>query len=98
MPLLFVGVGLLALPFVYWKAHVFTILWGWFVVPYFHLPPLSPWLVYGLITMYAMLKSETPKEDEPKTKWVAAYVGFIVSPAISLGIGWLIHHYALHGK
>ena len=98
-PLAVIFMGITALPFVLWKSYVITILWAWFVTPYFHLPTLSVWLVYGLTTLLSLVKSDMTVKKEPDAiNWKSSYAMFVIGPALSLGIGYLIHHYALHGR
>jgi hypothetical protein len=35
---------------------VLTVLWGWFVVPAFHLSPISFWVMYGLTMLISLLR------------------------------------------
>ena len=39
-------------------AFVLTILWSWFVVPAFHVDPVSFWVMYGLILLIDLLRSD----------------------------------------
>jgi hypothetical protein len=39
-------------------AFVLTVLWSWFVVPAFHVDPVSFWLMYGLILLIDLLRSD----------------------------------------
>jgi hypothetical protein len=52
-PIIFV----LAVPFMLYRAWALTILWGWFVVPVFNLPPLSLGHACGLILILFFLTS-----------------------------------------
>lgn len=98
-PVLIALMGVLSAPFVIWKSYVITILWSWFVVPYFNLPPLSIWLVYGLMTLYGIFKSDyTVKKEQDDTNWKSTFVMLLLGPAMSLGVGYLIHHFALHAR
>ena len=101
VPLLFGFTFIATLPFALWKAYVITVLWGWFVVPYFHLPELPLWIAYGLMVIYGLWTVEMTIRDEPdkpKVKWAISFLMMTIGPAISLGVGYLAHHFALHGR
>lgn len=85
-------------PFLLWKCYVLSVLWGWFIVPYFHIPQPPIWALYGLMMVVGMFRDVDTEEKETKTDWKKLFMSLTVSPAIALGVGWLIHHYALHGR
>lgn len=39
-------------------AFVLTVLWSWFVVPAFHVDAVSFWVMYGLILLIDLLRSD----------------------------------------
>lgn len=39
-------------------AFVLTVLWGWFVVPAFHVDAVSFWVMYGLTMLIDLLRSK----------------------------------------
>jgi hypothetical protein len=53
-------------------AFVLTVLWEWFVVPAFHVAPVSFWLMYGLTLLIDLLRTEGNNiEAEHRHKIVA---------------------------
>lgn len=77
----------LALASVPWSAWVLTVLWGWFVVPVFGLPPVTLWQAAGLSVLVghftASQQSKHPLWRQVGTAWAA--------PAATLTLGWLVH-------
>ena len=78
-----------------WRAYVATILWGWFVVPFFGLPQLSlafaigVTLVIGLISGRGMVSNYV--QDEKK-KWYPL-ASLVFGPALTLLMGWVAKQY-----
>jgi hypothetical protein len=90
VPILLVASSLL-------RGWALSVLWGWFVVPFFHLPPLSIVLAIGLGLVVGMFKGntntdiynkETNKTDWTKTLTLCA--GIFLSPLLSVGIGYIV--------
>lgn len=77
-----VMVGLLAV----WRGFVLTYLWSWFVVGYFHVPPLSIPIAIGL-SLIAGFFSTHQKNDETLGNTLAMAV---FAPAMTLFIGWIV--------
>jgi len=48
---------------VYSLVQVLSILYGWFVVPQFHLPPLNLAEIYGLVLLIQLLKGNETIKD-----------------------------------
>jgi hypothetical protein len=79
-----------------WSGYVLTVLWMWFVVPTFHLPPLSVAaaiglaIVIGYLTHQIDMNSQNKEEswDERFSK-AAAYA--TIKPAFALFFGWIVH-------
>lgn len=73
---------------------VLSILWGWFVVPLFHLPVLSIPYAIGLASVVSMFKGSTIiKEDKDKSfteKIFVAIAHAFVAPLFMLFFGWII--------
>lgn len=93
-------IGMLALTAVstIWHGYVFSVLWGWFIVPVFGLPLLSVALATGVIliinfaTFHRVAVPQDPNEDKvDKIGDMIAHV--VVYPSIVLGIGWIIKQY-----
>lgn len=73
---------------------VLSVMWGWFVVPVFHLPDLTVWQAVGLSCIVAFLKSSSNNDNKTKTEveiisnlLVAAFF----SPLLALGFAWIVH-------
>ncbi len=75
------------------RAYAVVLLWRWFMVPTFHLPPLG-WLpAYGLCLLSALLLMQEPPEHKDTS--YAANVGRLVgngilAPWLMVGIAWII--------
>lgn len=69
------------------------LLWLWFVVPQFHLAPLSWVTAYGLCLVCAILVS-TPvpeyEDDSYKARVSRSLAYGVFAPLMILGVGWLI--------
>jgi len=99
IPFFLAAIAIVSAPFVLWKAWVIVQLWAWFVVPYFHLPALSVWLVWGLLSLYGLITAEPQVKKTPdEINWKSTFICMATGPALSLAVGWAIHHYALHGR
>lgn len=79
-----------------WAGYVLMILWGWFVVPTFALPPLALAPAIGLALVAGYLTHQyTPKAAKPEDdgKWdetVRATAHMLLRPASTLLIGWVV--------
>ena len=82
----------IAIAGVIWRGWVFTVLWGWFVVPLFGLPALGLSQAIGLMLVINYLTFHKPQPDERSlieqifygAAWVALY------PAMVLLVGWIV--------
>lgn len=84
----FILLNLIAGVLAIWEGFVVSVLWGWFMVPMFHLPPMRIPYAIGIALLVGMLVHRTRKEgDEPETAMVIAYG--IVVPLVCLGFGWI---------
>lgn len=77
-----------------WYGWILTILWAWFVVPTFRAPVLTLPVAIGLALIARLFGFSTSSTDEKKSQadrfsYVAVWM--ITMPAMSLGIGWLVH-------
>lgn len=74
-----------------WWAYVATVLWSWFVVERFGLPPLGWAEAFGLRLVVAMFSAHAayPDDDDEnrveRMKWRIAYA--VAWPALALGLG-----------
>lgn len=83
--------GVLAL-FIFWDGLVLRTLWGWYVVPLFHLPFLSLPNAIGLACLVCFLTNQyqyRPKEMQKWDKFWGFFNPFITG-AIFLAVGRLL--------
>ncbi len=89
----FASVGIIAFIPAYciWVGFAFSVLWGWFVVPALGLLPLSIANAIGICVIIGLLKYNysKPAEDGAVTRMVYQ----TLSPAFSLGVGWIVKTY-----
>ena len=73
-----------------------SILWGWFVVPLFHVPLVTPLQASGVVLIIQFLTYKTGKdENEDKAEvLVKAFVASIIFPLMYVGLGWTVHQIA----
>lgn len=87
-------VFLVGLPYLLYKAWVITILWKWFVMPVFSLPPLSLGYAAGLLLMFYFLTASAsgmrPKAKYSKEEAVSEMVWSFIGPTASLAAGWVL--------
>ncbi len=76
-----------------------TKLWGWFIVPVFHLPMLTLPMAMGLSLVVSFLtyqhqSTTTAKDDkEKKERSINFFVLIFLRPLIVVGIGYVIHSF-----
>lgn len=78
------------------KGWVLTVLWGWFVVPVFHLPQLSLPAAIGLSAIVGYLTRENVDAVAPvrTRKQKLGRAAFVWSgPFAALGFGWIVHQF-----
>ena len=87
---------LVTVPLTMFQGFVLAKLWGWFAVPQFGVAPLRFAVAIGLsVLAHAMTSGSSPNYRnkatgqllESEIDWCAA----ILSPAVTLFIGWIIH-------
>lgn len=72
-----------------WNGFTLSILWGWFVVPVFGVPPLRIPFAIGISLIVGYLTHQTRKsEDEPETGFIIIFG--LLKPALALLIGWIV--------
>lgn len=73
---------------------VLTVLWGWFIVPTFHLPWLGIVSAIGINLVVRFLTFQVidikPPERTTGERW-AYSIAVGLSPLVSLGAGWVVH-------
>jgi len=77
------------------NGYVLSILWGWFVVPVFHLSPLTivPAIGVALVVSYLTHQTNDCQEKERSTSEKIAYAVAVavVKPLLALCLGWVVH-------
>ena len=82
-----------------WRGYVLAILWAWFAVPTFGLPPLSIPFAIGLTLVARMVvgSSQTGREAEkpmtPREKLWNSFSVIVIVPALILLIGWIVRQF-----
>lgn len=86
-----VGIVAIILVVTLLRGWALSILWGWFVVPIFGLPPLSVVQAIAIALMASMLTHQyvPPKEKDTWGPWAQAFLG----PLLALGMGWIVKQY-----
>lgn len=93
--MVFAGVFLCAIAFpalVIWRGYALTVLWGWFVVPTFNLPPISIAAALGISLIVSMLTNRPDLQTKENDGWtsVMEHLAYgIALPALSLFLGWI---------
>jgi hypothetical protein len=83
-----IGVIPLALAAAVLRGYVFSILWGWFIVPTFGVPSISTPLAIGImITIGEVTRQYVPTKD--KDIWMPIGTA-ILSPLLALLLGWIV--------
>ncbi len=78
-----------------WRGYVLSILWGWFIVPFFGAPAISVPVAIGVSLLVAMLTNhktgnEAEKEEAAAARFASAIVFAFIGPAIYLLLGWIV--------
>ena len=77
-----------------WNGYVLTVLWGWFVVPTFHLPvlTLAPAIGIALVIGFMTHRPDVKSDETPiGEKIIRASIDAILYPLIALIIAWVVH-------
>ncbi len=72
---------------------VLSVLWGWFVVPLFHLPELTIPYAIGISTVIGLFKKSTTDQNDKREfyeKLIEALIITFIAPLLTLGFGWII--------
>lgn len=81
------------------RGYALSILWGWFIIPVFHLPPLSVPYAIGFALVVSYLTHQTIPSDNSDEHESFGYKIFKViimaatTPAFALLFGWIVHNY-----
>lgn len=91
-----VSVGALLFASSVWSGYVMSTMWGWFIVPLFHLPSLGVAQAVGIKLFSELFKTTKRTDDKKKTKeekrdeWIFAIVNAALFPLFMLGFGWVV--------
>lgn len=73
-----------------------ALLWSWFVLPVFFLPPLT-WAQaagLGMVIGYLTHQIDLKKDERPYVEKLVASISFaITKPLICVGFGWVLKHF-----
>ena len=88
-----VGIALLIALASVWRGYVFSVLWGWFIVPIFGLPVLTIPVAIGVAMVVSFLTYQYQHNEDKRSQGdrIASLVGVIILyPLLTLGIGWVV--------
>lgn len=88
------GALAVAIPLALWYSFAVSILWGWFIVPPFHAPPLSTWQMFAVVLTLSAIRPNLKVGKEPDIDW-EKLVFVLIGPALSLGIGAAVKFWIL---
>lgn len=74
------------------NGYALAVLWGWFIVPALHLPPLSiPYAIGVCLVVGFLTNQRTGKEAEKAdVSWWVPIAMVFTKPALTLLIGWVV--------
>lgn len=88
---------LMIVPSVMWSGYVLSIMWGWFVVPTFGLPPLHIGVAIGIssIVSFIVPRTDCQKKKDKDGDGIGAIVlkdtiKTFGKPAFFLLFGWIV--------
>jgi uncharacterized membrane protein len=88
---LVIVVGIIAIMSVI-HGWVLTCLWEWFVIPIFHLDPLSIKMAIGLSLVVGLFRGNVSTSDKDDNTSPTVKMGIhLAAPFLTLLIGWLVH-------
>jgi len=70
-----------------WWGFAASVLWGWFAVPVFGLPPVNVPTATGLLLIFRLAQGAAPYQRDAGVEWL---VSLALNPAISLLFGWAL--------
>ena len=71
------------------RGYVLSVLWSWFVIPTFSLPPLSIPVAIGIGLILAFTTHQTSIKKEDKSAG-ERFADAIINPLMLLLIGWIV--------
>lgn len=79
------------------NGYALKVLWGWFIVPIFHLPQLSIPSAIGIALVVGYLTKQTndceEKERSGGEKFSRAVLEAILRPSLALLVGWIVQKF-----
>ncbi len=76
-----------------WSGLVLSILWGWFAVPTFGLPPLSIPAAIGVSMIASYLTYQYGLKAEDDKDATKALMNVALRPLVALMVGWVVHQF-----
>lgn len=78
------------------SGYALSVLWGWFIVPIFHLPQLSITAAIGISLVIGYLTHQIINDPKDSDRSFAEKIGVataysILKPGSALLIGWVVH-------
>jgi hypothetical protein len=73
--------------------YVVATLWAWFMVPLFHLQPLSLAASIGVMLPVSFVTSHGYADIPTEKLGIQLLVAFIIRPLVTLLLGWIVHFY-----
>lgn len=99
-----VGCGVFLLIFagaivsIFLRAWALTVLWGWFIVPTFHIAPITMTVAMGASVIIGLFRvaeykalEETTDPLEKRKRYTHVASQWLLVPLMSVAMGWLIH-------
>lgn len=84
----------LAIPLSMLRGWAMMMLWGWFIVPTFHLAPLTLVPAMGISLFVSLITLSSPESEDKRspTERTGMIIGVnLFVPLILVGAGWLYH-------
>ena len=81
---------------VVWRGYAFSVLWGWFIIPYFGVAALSIPVAIGLTMVVSFLTYQfihTVDERSTSEKVTEGVVLGFLHPAFALLFGWIVTYF-----
>ena len=77
------------------RGWVASILWGWFIVPVFHLPVLGVMQAWGLAIVVSVFTAHSTSTTSGKSTLTlfGEYTGAAIAPLFVLLVGWIVHSF-----
>jgi hypothetical protein len=76
------------------QAFCISTLWGWFVVPVFHVAEISVVIAFGISMLISIFQDPTQQyKDKDWTEIIGIMVGRAVGLGFALLLGWVLHFY-----